>query len=235
MILVPSPQDLQAIQDSGQLDNPSPVLSASWYRSRDHQGILGVAGPAVGAPAAVMVAESLFANGCVSLLIMGSCGSLVSNLPVGSLLIPSQALSDEGTSHHYLPGTQVFAADTGMREILEGSCRSLEVPFHGGRICTTDAPYRETQEVIARYRSQGGVAVDMETSALFALGKFRGVPVAALHAVSDELKEKRWIQGFRKPSYRQARELSIRILFGAAKTLLRTAGLPTVSRDLRPS
>lgn len=52
---------------------------------------------------------------------------------------------------------------------------------------TTDAIYRESIDDINRHRDSGVLGVDMETSAMYALGLVQGVEVANVLAVSDEL------------------------------------------------
>lgn len=228
IILVPSPKDFHVISKLHLIhtSRPSPVSLASCYPVTGSEGSLGVAGPAVGAPAAVMLAENLFARGCQKLLLLGSCGSLAPDLPVGSLFLPSESWSDEGTSRHYFPGIRLFFADLHLHESLDKSCRELGISAHRGRICTTDAPYRETREVIARYRKRGGLGVDMETSALFALGAFRSRAVAALQVVSDELRGEGWAPGFRTAIYRQGKERALQVIFRTAVKLPRTAKMP---------
>jgi purine-nucleoside phosphorylase len=50
---------------------------------------------------------------------------------------------------------------------------------------------------IAAFRQQGVLGVDMETSAMYALGKFRGVQVCNLLVISDEVHSE-WKPAFGK-------------------------------------
>ncbi|MDA3785500.1 MAG: hypothetical protein PF568_01170 [Deltaproteobacteria bacterium] len=59
------------------------------------------AGPAVGAPMAVLTLEKLIALGCRKIVVMGWCGSLVSQLKVGDIFLPTWGQSEEGVSAHY--------------------------------------------------------------------------------------------------------------------------------------
>lgn len=52
-------------------------------------------------------------------------------------------------------------------------------------IVSCDAVYRQTFFKEQLWREQGAVAVDMETSALFSVGAYLGLPVAAALMVSD--------------------------------------------------
>jgi purine-nucleoside phosphorylase len=71
-----------------------------------------------------------------------------------------------------------------------------------GSIWTTDAVYRETRDKIAKYASQGIVAVDMEYAALKAVAGFRHVKFAAVMLVSDELYHQEWSPRFVQKSFR---------------------------------
>ena len=77
---------------------------------------------------------------------------------------------------------------------------------HEGRVWTTDAPFRETFKKVMAYQQAGLLAVDMETSALFAVASFRGIRMAVALVVSDDLSSLRWVHGFRAPEFLQARE-----------------------------
>lgn len=70
---------------------------------------------------------------------------------------------------------------------LEEAADRLGYGVKVGPHWTTDAIYRESVDDIACHQAAGVLGVDMETSAMYALGQFRGVEVANVLAVSDEL------------------------------------------------
>ena len=85
------------------------------------------------------------------------------------------------------------------RELTTELCAVIEkkgVPFIKGCSWTTDAVYRETIEEFRQYRDEGVLTVEMEASALFAVGTFRGVSVSSVFSISDILSEDGWSQGY---------------------------------------
>lgn len=90
---------------------------------------------------------------------------------------------------------------------------------HIGPHWTTDAPYRELRSKVESYRARGVLGVDMETSGMCALGAFRGVSVANLLAVSDELWHE-WRPAFRSEEVRRAGSVFIEAaLYAVAERL----------------
>jgi hypothetical protein len=67
------------------------------YHTTEANLALGIAGCAVGAPFAVLVAEQLFASGCRLLISMTSAGQLAELRPAYFVLI-DKALRDKGTA-----------------------------------------------------------------------------------------------------------------------------------------
>jgi len=182
------------------------------YRVRPTVGIYLVAGP--GAPHVAIVAEELAALGVRRFVIVGIAGSLQPDVRVGSLVLCSKALRDEGTSHHYVK-PQPFAypsptLTTRLRTTMERS----GVTFDHGPTWTTDAPYRETVTEIRRYRNRRILTVEMEASALFSVAQLRNFEAAALLVVSDNLDERGWEPRFYdcRPSLHRALDMAIRTL-----------------------
>jgi purine-nucleoside phosphorylase len=64
----------------------------------------------------------------------------------------------------------------------------------------------------------GALAVEMEASALFALAQFRGVRLALLLAISDELFHE-WRPGFRSAEVRAAQKLMTQAALQVAGSL----------------
>lgn len=160
-----------------------------------------LAGPAVGAPMATLCLEKLIALGARRVVLYGWCGSLVPDVRVGDLLLPTEALSEEGTSAHYQP-TPAPLADA-LHGLLISGLTALGHSVRLGAIWTTDAFYRETREKVADYGRRGILAVDMEYAALRTVAAFRGIFLAAVMLVSDELVAPVWHPAHDQATFRR--------------------------------
>ena len=165
----------------------------------------------VGAPGTVMFMEELIACGAHTFLGLGWAGSLQRRAPVGTLLIPTACLREEGTSPQYFPDEVVLAPDSGLVGLLETAANSMGVQTLKGPLWTTDAPYRETRTKILAYRAKGVLGVDMETSAMYALGLYRRVRVCNLLVVSDELWDE-WRVAFGTNELREATQVAQQVV-----------------------
>ena len=161
-----------------------------------------VAGPAVGAPMAVLTMEKLIALGACRIIIYGWCGSLNEALRTGDVLLPSWSVSDEGTSAHYPMDSQPESHGP-TRKLLARELAILGLNVMSGPVWTTDAPYRENRNRVAQLGVQGVLGVDMEFGALAAAAAFRGVELTAVLLVSDELWTGTWRPGFRTKAFKE--------------------------------
>ncbi len=152
-----------------------------------------------GAPTAVVLLEELAAFGVSRAVYVGYCGSIREEVGLGEIVLPSHAVREDGTSYHYLPGTEECRPDRALLEGLQGWLQQRGMIASVGGIWTTDALYRETVKKVRRYREEGVLAVDMEMSALFAAGAIRGVGVVGVLLVSDQLFDDGWTPGFFHP------------------------------------
>ena len=59
----------------------------------------------VGAASCVGIIEDLIQFGMEKLVLFGTCGVLDQDIEATSIMIPTAALRDEGTSYHYLPAS----------------------------------------------------------------------------------------------------------------------------------
>ena len=160
------------------------------------------AGPAVGAPMAVICLEKLIALGATRIVVCGWCGSLRPDLGVGELVLPTWSISEEGTSAHY-PVEGRSETSPRLRGELKGFFADAGKELREGPVWTTDALYRETREKVARYGGEGILAVDMECSALMQVAAFRRVELAAVLLVSDLLWREAWQPGFQGKEFRK--------------------------------
>lgn len=165
------------------------------------------AGPALGAPMAVICLEKLIALGAKKVIVCGWCGSLRPELGVGELVLPTWAVSEEGTSGHY-PVEGRSETSAGLRKSLKDFFSGEGCEPREGPVWTTDALYRETREKVVRYGNEGILAVDMECSALIQVAAFRRIELAAVMMVSDLLWQDPWQPAFQGKEFRnRSREL----------------------------
>jgi len=180
---------------------------------------LTLSGPFFGAPQAVTGLEKLIVLGARRIWVLGWCGSLQPDLRIGHLIIPTGAISEEGTSPHYPIREKILESDVKLNRILEEKLKQQDFPFAKGTIWTTDALYRETPDKVKDYRAKGILAVEMEISALMTVAHYRSVAMAALLVVSDELFDLKWRPGFSNPLLRKTSRSAAEILLSLAGSL----------------
>ena len=147
----------------------------------------GIIGRVVGAPFAVLVAEELFACGCDLIISITSAGQIVSLGQPPYVVLIEEALRDEGTSYHYLPPSPYAALHPVLKEIITDGWDHAHVPLYSGASWTTDAPFRETETMIAWCRERGILTVEMEAAALYALAEARQYDIICFAHVTNSM------------------------------------------------
>jgi purine-nucleoside phosphorylase len=193
-------------------DEGRPFHISRLYTSSDRYPAVCLAGPMVGAPYAVMLAETLIAWGACKILFLGWCGAVSKPVEIGDMVLPTSALIDEGTSRHYLPNISESTPSALLVEQLSEIGASGGLVIHQGPVWTTDAPFRETRDKVRDCQSRGVLAVEMEASGLFSVGAFRLADVAALLVASDDLSDLSWRAGFRDPRFARGREAACHVI-----------------------
>lgn len=127
-------------------------------------------------------------------------------MSVGDVVVPGNAVSEEGTSDHYPLEGGLGGPSNELRDPLVADLSTRGVKVHEGSVWTTDAPYRETRRKVLQYQNSGVLAVDMETSALLTVAAFRQIRLAVVLTVSDELHSMHWVHGYREPRFLETRE-----------------------------
>lgn len=190
------------------------ILTSKVFIVRKEGTNMAVVGPILGAPHAVMVLEKLVVLGAEKIVFLGWCGSVQDRVSIGDLLIPDRGIIGEGTSRYYASANPAGESESSFRvaETIKKTCAGHAVSFHTGPVWSTDAPYRETAEQMLSLKQQNVLGVDMESSALFTVGRFRNVETGALLVVSDELASLTWKTGFASRRFAKARKTASEIV-----------------------
>jgi uridine phosphorylase len=176
--------------------------SLSYSTAEVEGSLLSVFGAPLGSPQAALVLERLIAMGARKVFTFGCCGSIQFTLRTGDLVIPTHALSEEGTSAHYPLSDGLQAkADKRITQSIMKCCLEKHLPWAEGGVWTTDAIFRETRSKVNRYAEMDILAVEMEMSALFTVAAYRRISLGGLLVVSDELARPTWKTGFLNPSF----------------------------------
>lgn len=132
---------------------------------------IGILGCAVGSSFAVLVAEQLFVSGCKYLISITSAGIIQTRKRLPKFILIEEAIRDEGTSYHYLPGEEKASINGDLLKTLIPNYKHSGLSLSKGKSWTTDAPYRETKTAIRFAGLSNAVCVEMEAAALYAFAK----------------------------------------------------------------
>ena len=188
---------LAELADTGRLEpvgaQNSEIGPHPLYRLMTEDGraiLVGHAG--LGGPLSAGLLEELIALGIRRFMVCGGCGVLDASRAVGHPVILTGAVRDEGTSYHYLPPSREVAAHPQAVAALEAACRDRGIEYSLGKSWCTDAIYRKTRERGERRLQDGCVVVEMESAALFAVARFRGIVLGEVVYSGDVVVPEAW-------------------------------------------
>ena len=157
---------------------------------------VSVCSTGIGAPSTAIAIEELATIGTDTFIRVGRSGALQKDLAVGSVVIATAAVRDEGTSRAYLPLEYPAVADLEVTNALVDAAAALGIAYRYGVIESKDAFYAEVrpesmpiaEELQARwlaYRRAGVLCSEMEAAALFTIASARGVRAGCVVQISD--------------------------------------------------
>ncbi len=144
---------------------------------------VAVVATGMGCPSVDIIVNELIHLGARRLLRVGTAGSLQpGRIPIGSIVVASAAVRDEGTSRLYMPSAVPAVASPEMVVAAQRACDvcSVERGFTG-IVHTKDSLYarefeagpmtEENRRFMAQLRAGGVLASEMETALLFTLAQ----------------------------------------------------------------
>ena len=144
-----------------------------------------------GGPQTAILVEELAHLGVKYIVGIGAAGSIATDLPRGTQIVATSALTTDGTSRAYTDETEVHVAPDIYAAIQQAE---REHPWHlrPVRVATIDAIYRETDVLIQSLAEQGAQVVNMEVTPLYAASAVCGVESVWIGHVSDCLVNSEW-------------------------------------------
>ena len=130
--------------------------------------------------------------GLKKLILFGNCGVLDKSIEDCGIIVPTRTIRDEGSSYHYAPAADYIDVNTKHRELFRQVLADCGYPYVEGTTWTTDAPYRETREKVARRKAQGSICVEMECAGMQAAANFRNVDFFQFFYAGDNLDHSKW-------------------------------------------
>jgi uridine phosphorylase len=168
---------------------------------REHRTMVGTYGgreitatsTGMGCPSTAIAVEELARVGVTSVIRVGSTGALQPGIRPGDLIVSEGSFRNDGTSDAYVPKGYPAVPDLEMTMRLEREARALAADggfgVHTGLNVTDDAFYAESPEWTTAMSNLGLLNVEMESAAMFVVGRQRGVRAAMICAVSSNLVE----------------------------------------------
>lgn len=150
----------------------------------------------IGGPAAAIAIEELARLGVKVMIRVGTCGAIMKEAAVGSVIIADSAVRMDGASSQYIAAGYPAAATPGVVLALEESAKNLRKRAAVGITASTDAFYvgqgrrsyggympSDKAGLVDDLRAARVLCFEMEAATLFTLGRIFGLKTGAVFAV----------------------------------------------------
>ncbi len=139
--------------------------------------LLAVSG--MGAALAAIAARNLIDAGAAALISFGLAGGLDPLLSAGTVVLPSEVISRDGTR---------FLTSRVWREQLSAAV-AKQRPVDAGALLTSSAPIGAVAEKAAAFRETGAVACDMESFHVAEVSAAHNLPFIAVRVIVDSAED----------------------------------------------
>jgi len=166
------------------LDDPRELEYNREFRSAigSYRGVKVLAlSTGIGGCSAGIALEELKNIGVRAVIRVGSCGALQKGIDLGELIVVSGAIRDDGASKAYLPDIYPAYADFRLLSCVLEAAEALGVPHREGVVHSHESFYHDESDAESAYWSaKGALGADMESAALFTIGRLRGIRAASI-------------------------------------------------------
>jgi uridine phosphorylase len=185
---------------------------------------VSVVSSGMGSPAVAIAVEELRTAGVHTIIRIGTTGAVGPGPKLGDAIIALGAVRTEGTSRAYIDLEYPAIADLDVVDALRRAARAASAPHHVGIVESSDAYYagdwlgEQAEPRAARMRRAGVLAVEMEASALFVVGRLHGIRTGCILTLREEMRA----GGVRKqggPDFERGLDRSIAIAVEAVRLL----------------
>jgi len=155
--------------------------------------LIGILAPCrMGGPNAANLVEELAYLGVKYLVGYGPVGSITPEIYKGQQFVARSGLTNDGTSRIYCPDSKEIKADPELVDMVMDVAGGLSHDIKQVTAATVDALYRETEELISIWRSQGAQVINMEITPFYAASLVCGSRSVWIGHISDRLIGGEW-------------------------------------------
>lgn len=141
---------------------------------------------AYGAARAVEPAHIFAQMGTPVLVQIGTCGTLDMEVSTGMVALPESVAARDGVSQYYGAGETVFTAPE-LVDLAQTRLAVRDVNTARTKHLTWPSLFAQSDQMCADWTQEGLVSIDMETSAVIAVGDRYGAKVLSILTVWDAL------------------------------------------------
>jgi uridine phosphorylase len=172
-------------------------LDAFWGRTPSGRPVV-CATSGMGAPSTSIFVNELVQAGITTIVRIGTTGSVQDHVGIGSVVVASGALTNQGAAADIAPEAYPAAADPFLTVALAGAAQGSGVGHHVGVVASTDTFFegqerstssanphllRRLHGLVDEYRSLGVLSLEMEAGTLFKMGGVYGFAAGCVLAV----------------------------------------------------
>lgn len=150
---------------------------------------ISIQGTGMGIPSTALYLHELICEYHGSCIIrVGTCGAIQENIKLGQVILATESGTDSDVVKQYLsPSLRNAVADPSLVSLAKETALKENVSLLTGSVFSTDLFYSEDPHRYEPIVKEGVLAVDMETSMLYAMASYFKVRSISLLTVSDNI------------------------------------------------